>query len=105
MPHCFSNTFRNVDFNTKTILTKWGLIRISAGLAEGEEDDESSRCGVCGKPEEEDEDGYNSWIECDNCLIWYHVLSIPAGHEVPNRDDDRDENDVPLHWKCHVCSS
>ena len=46
----------------------------------------------------------NSWIECDNCLIWYHVLCIPAGHEVPNGDDDRDENDVPLYWKCHVRS-
>ena len=33
--------------------------------------------------------GNNSWIQCDNWLIWYHVLCIPAGHEVPNGDDDR----------------
>ena len=92
-----------MDFNTKTILTKRRLIRISAGLAEGEEEDETSRCGVCRKHEEEDEDGNNSWIDCNNCLIWYHVLCIPAGLEVPNGDDDRDENDVPLYWKCHVC--
>ena len=58
---------------------------------------------VCCKPEEEDEHGNNSWTECDNHLIWYHVLCIPAGHEVSNGDDVRDENDVP-YWKCHVYS-
>ena len=79
------------------------LDKNNTGPAEGEEEDETSRCGVCCKLEDEDEDGNNSWIECDNCFIWYHVLCIPAGHKVTNRDDDRDENDVP-YWKCHVCS-
>ena len=86
-----------MDFNTKTILTPdEELDQNNAGPAEDEEDDETSRCGVCCKPEDEDEDGNNSWIECDNCLIWYHVLCIPAGHEVSNGDDVRDENDMCL---------
>ena len=80
------------------------LDKINTGPAEGEEEDKTSRCGVCCKPEEDDEDGNNSWIECDNCLIWCHVLCIPAGHEVPNGDNNRDESDVPLYGECHVCS-
>ena len=48
---------------------------------QSEEDDETSGCGVCRKPEDEDEDGKTepSWIECDNCFIWYHMLCIQTG--------------------------
>ena len=81
------------------------LDKNNAGPAEGDKDDETSRCGVCQKPEEEDEDGNNSWIECDNWLTWYHVLCIPAGHEIPNGNNDHDENDVPKELSISLISN
>ena len=95
-----------MDFNTKTILTKRSLIRIIAGLAEGEEDGETSRCGVCRKPKRKmrmiTTVGKSATTASSGTMCY--VLCIPAGHEVPNGNDNSDENDVPLYWKCHICS-